>query len=136
MATNQVCDVCGDPAKQPVHVVQLSVVIVGAVEPDQPTGLVHEVEACEGCWSKAINDMMQNVWEQLQQDVPAHRAVAVKNSEIIDSMRSLKAAVVTRDSIKATNSPEFAAANNEAIRLQGVVFQLEQDRAALLTPAG
>lgn len=136
MATNQICDVCGDPAKQPVHVVQLSVVIVGAVELGQPTGLVHEVEACETCWSKAINDMMQNVWEQLQADIPTHRAVTVKNSEIIDAMGSLKAAVVKRDSIKSTNSPEFYAANNDVEKLQGVVHQLEQDRAALLTPAG
>ena len=133
MATNQVCDVCNIPNK-PVYVVRVTIEVTHAVEGSESTGCAHEIEACEGCWPKAMADLHANVFAQLTRDIPVHRQVYEKNAQIADKTVQLVKKVRLRDSITVTSSPEYTAAVNEVNVLVGEIQQLEDDRAALLAP--
>lgn len=131
MATNKICDVCNNPAAQPVHVVRAAIEVLAAVEGSQSTGCVHEIESCEGCWPKAMADLSANVSAQLARDIPVHREVYAANDAIALVTQQLKAAVIDRDSRKpgtVDHKQAVDAANEFSVRLE----TLEAQRAQLL----
>jgi hypothetical protein len=109
MSTNKVCDVCLDATKQPVFAVRVGIEVIGAVEGSTSTGCSHELEACEGCWPKAMGDLSANVLVQLTRDIPIHRKVAVANEEISKLTGELRVAVKDRDDLNPT-TPAFKTA--------------------------
>jgi hypothetical protein len=134
MSTNKVCDVCLDAAKQPIFAVRVGIEILGAVEGSVSTGCSHELEACEGCWPKAMNDLSANVLAQLIRDVPTHRKVAVVNEEISVLHGTLREAVIARDNLNPS-APTFRAAQAKVEQIQFVIEGKEADRTKLIESA-
>lgn len=134
MSTNKVCDVCLDAAKQPVFAVRVGIEVLGAVDGSQSSGCVHEVEACEGCWPKAMGDLAENVKTQLTRDIPIHRQVYLVNAEIATLQLALTAAVRQRDELNP-DSPKFKAAQREVDKCAEALRAREDARLQLLASA-
>lgn len=130
MSTNKVCDVCGDATK-PVMVVTLAINVAGAVAGSPATGCAHEVEACEGCWPKAMEDLSANVKEQLLRDIPRHRQVYAVNDEIAVLIASQRSAVAARDEL-SPDAKSYKTAAAEVERLSAAIVEKERQRAAII----
>jgi hypothetical protein len=134
MTTTKVCDVCLDATKQPVFAVRVGIEVLGAVEGSVSTGCSHELEACEGCWPKAMGDLSANVLTQLTRDIPIHRQVAVVNGKISELYGELRIAVAARDELNPT-APAFKTAQVKVSDLLVAIELKEQERSELLESA-
>jgi hypothetical protein len=139
MATNKVCDICGNTAAQPVYVLRVALEVEKAVAGRVSTGRLEQIEACEGCWGAAFVRLGDSVRATLLRDIPVHRQIATVEDELAELGRQLAKATARRDAMVGNENPVMIDAYTEAAaevdRLAALESALETKRMELIASA-
>jgi len=110
MATIKTCDHCQKPDEH-VNRVEVHIIEVGAVVPDQPTGSSQAIDLCPGCRVEGTQKIFAQIHTQHIRDIPRHREMIRLREEEGALTKKLEAAVKARDAlpVDAPNAARLAA---------------------------